>query len=1013
MAGYKWDKFGGLRPISSRLRLGDASEAFSAENVDLHRGFLRPRDTQTAWNGSLHPSLLVTTDVVSGFSITAGTGTSGPGFRLASSYNPPGSGPAVYGSVTPDPTLVGGRRLVAFTFDTGGGANWYRLAFENAALTAPVFDRIEFVGDNELTTILRVSEVTFVQNSFTYNMHWQLPPSQLSSGNTYEVRAFTTNLALAEPQTLFRFLDRVDNDQFWMYWTTDVDVAAGNVENPEQRHYYTGDGAPKMFTADSIDAVDTPYPEPVDTKYPFVWFFLGVPAPAAAPTIDGESYVPPDTAKSGVITGCHVPNVIIRFNPARGHRGADIIRSNTNGESTEVSGETHMDSDAGAMVMKVMENGTRVKVTEIVDGDQVRVVGTVGTGCFEQFGGNYDDPTPDNRMDERWTWDEDEIATLPFEDISFSKKLYRKINGKKNDIVWSYHVPDGAVLQIASHSLKVGDIIRVVSAATPMTWSTPTRMRAGPPLVAGVNDRQRPVFDPGEVTIEFEGELTYFIERDGREFDPTIEDVVVDAREPTTRSYVYTYVTSFGEEGPPSAPTDPFTLALGDSVVVEGFTAPPTEHRDITTYRLYRTNTGSQDTAFQFVADIPIAETDYEDALADDELGEVLQSETWEPPPADMIGICAMPNQFLAGFFDNVLCFSEPGFPHAWPVEYRMHLEHKIIAIKVIGGTLIVATRGVPYVVAGTHPRQMAARKETEPAPCVDKRSLVDCGDVAVYASTDGLVAASPAGFRTITLEYYSREQWVNDVVGPASFDLTRTVRAWHKDGEYILFTTFEDDVSTRGQARVFDLRNPRDLRITEPGIAMPQAAFTDPTNGELYYVPSEDTVDALTYETELPDSNLPILRWRYLYPPGPPDPYDPLSDGNYAFYRSGILMLPRPMSISVVQVICRRVTTTYGTEQSFGNLKLSLVGFRYDASNTASIDREVFHSTELCFEVLLSGDINANDFLGDHGSRPFRVNQNVLVDALSFDFTMRGYVEVEALLVGESYDDLVRLAVA
>lgn len=874
MAGIKWAKFGGLRPLASKLRLG-ATEADVATNVDLHRGFLKPRAKQQAWNADLHPSLL-------------------------------------------------------------------------------------------------------------------LSPSDV-------------------PASLFRFRDRFNADEYWMYWTGDVDVAMGPVENAEQRHYYTGDGVPKMFTKDSITDTTPPYPQAADAKYPKTWFYLGVPAPGTAPSVDGTSYVPPDTAKTGVITGLEVPNLVIRFNPARPSRGIDIIKSGRNGVSVDVSGETHMDSDAGAMNFEALKRGLRVKVTEIVGANQVRVSGTVGTHFLEDIQrgtGGYDDPVPENIMDTRWKWDPDEITPNNSEE----QFLYRRINGKGNDICWTYHVPEGAVLNITAHALRVGDVVRIISATSPMIWASPTRLLAGPPLTLSTGPgRERALTDPGEAVIEFTGELTFFVERDGREFDPTIDDVVVEAREPTTRAYVYTYVTALGEEGPPSPPTDPFTLALGDSVTIEGFVAPPTERRNITTYRLYRTNTGTQETAFQFVADIAIASTEYADALADDELGEVLQSETYEPPPAEMLGVVAMPNGFLAGFFDNVLCFSEPGFPHAWPVDYRMPLETKVIAIKVIGGALIVATRGTPYVVAGTHPRQMAARRELEPSPCVDKRSMVDCGDVAVYVSTDGLIAAAPDGFRNLTLQHYTREQWIDRVAGPTNAT-SRSLRAWYKDGEYVLFTTFVANGATVGDDRVFDFRDSDQLRITEPGIDTPRAAFTDPTDGELYYVPSVADALNVSYEDALPANTLPILRWRYLYPLLVPDSYDPDEDGNYAFYRSGILMLPRPMSISVAQVICRRVRSPVGTVVSYGKLELSLGGFRYDAANTVSINEETEHGTELCFVELIRGDSAAGSFAGEQGARPFRIDQNVLVDALSIDVTMRGYVEVEAVLVGESYDDLVEL---
>lgn len=887
MAGFKWDKFAGMRPLATDLRLG-SSEASYAQGIDFRRGVLRPAIIQRVWNALYDP----------------------------------------------------------------------------------------YVTLGDLDTV---------------------------------------------PASLFRFRDRFNNDEHWMYWMTDVDVVPGPVENVEQRHYYTGDGLPKMFTKDGITDSTPPYPEAADAKFPKTWYFLGVPAPdGAAPTIDGESYTPPDSAKSGVITGFTVPNMVIRYHPKRPHRIRDQINAYTNGMPImEGNPNTHMDSSEGAMIMEVMTVGTRVKVTEIIDGSNVRVVGTEGNGYFEPFESNYDNPVPVNRMDERWVWDEAETLVSPTgESPADYLKVYRKINGKENDICWTYHVPDGAVLLIGTHKLKVGDVLRVISATAAMQWSTPTRLMAGVKLNATNNGagRLRGLFDPSLAPIVFTGDLTYFVERDGREFDPTIDDVQVEKREPTTRAYVYTYVTALGEEGPPSKPTEPFTLAQGDSVAVEGFLPPPTDHRNITIYRLYRTNTGTQDTAFQFVADIPVADTSYTDGLPDDELGEVLQSETWDLPPPNMVGIVAMPNEFLAGFFDNVLCFSEAGFPHAWPVDYRMPLDSKIMAIKVIGGSLIVATRGAPYVVAGAHPRQMAGRREEETAPCIDKRSMADCGDIAIYASTDGLIAASPGSFRNLLGQHYTRDQWLA-VVGDTDAP-SRAIRGWYVNGQYLLtcFSTAKNPATNFDvdQFLLFDFRTPERLDIVVPEM-YPSAAFNDPTDGELYYIPAFGLNAGVCriVDNEIPPYVQPILRWDYFHPESRPAlapegvfPRDRPGDGSAGNFVSRMVMFPRPIAPSVARVVCRRVPNT-ANNYFFGWVDIRLYGRRYDASND---DNDFGPERLLCEEIVILGDSDGDTWVGDHSSRPFRLAPNLLVDAVRFQITVMGSVEVEAVYVGESFDDLIAL---
>lgn len=116
--------------------------------------------------------------------------------------------------------------------------------------------------------------------------------------------------------------------------------------------------------------------------------------------------------------------------------------------------------------------------------------------------------------------------------------------------------------------------------------------------------------------------------------------------------------------------------------------------------------------------------------------------------------------------------------------------------------------------------------------------------------------------------------------------------------------------------------------------------------------------------------------------------------------------MLPRPMAISVVKVLCRRLPGNY----TFGRVKLSLSAYRYDSASSYATRYESFHGTELCFETVIDGDVNAEGWPGEQRAQPFRVPLNVLVDALDFYIDMYGEVEVEAVYVAESFEDLVML---
>ena len=76
----------------------------------------------------------------------------------------------------------------------------------------------------------------------------------------------------------------------------------------------------------------------------------------------------------------------------------------------------------------------------------------------------------------------------------------------------------------------------------------------------------------------------------------------------------------------------------------------------------------------------------------------------WVAPPSDLKGLVAMPNGIMAGFSGNNICFSEPFFPHAWPIRYRLATNFSIVSMGRYGQTLIVTTKGFPYAVVGARP---------------------------------------------------------------------------------------------------------------------------------------------------------------------------------------------------------------------------------------------------------------------------------------------------------------------
>jgi hypothetical protein len=243
------------------------------------------------------------------------------------------------------------------------------------------------------------------------------------------------------------------------------------------------------------------------------------------------------------------------------------------------------------------------------------------------------------------------------------------------------------------------------------------------------------------------------------------------------RAYVYTWVTEYGEEGPPSLPSvvngwsngtwniELFTPTLnnmGGGTDASGTVWPA--DRNIKTTRIYRsiTNQSGQGTYF-FVAEIPVTQASYVDTIPDNvvALNQQLLSYYWFGPPADMQGIVPFPNGNAVGWRSNELWFSEAYRPHAWPAGYVLTTEFPIIGVGVCGQSIVVCTQGSPYVASGVNPSAMALTKVNLPEPCLHRASIVSTDTTVLYVSQNGLIQISQSGAgANVTEGWITRERW-------------------------------------------------------------------------------------------------------------------------------------------------------------------------------------------------------------------------------------------------------------
>ena len=311
------------------------------------------------------------------------------------------------------------------------------------------------------------------------------------------------------------------------------------------------------------------------------------------------------------------------------------------------------------------------------------------------------------------------------------------------------------------------------------------------------------------------------------------------------RTYVYTYVNSFGHESQPSPPTTVTEVTTGQTVLLTAFSTAPSGQYDITAVRIYRSAAGSSgNVVFRLVntVDIPYPASTYTDAVLTVNLSDiVLPSLTWAPPVSNMVGLTDMPNGMLAGFFGKTLCFAAPYYPHAWPVGYQYQYPYPIVGIAAFGSNLLVCTTGKTYICSGVDPSAMTSQEVDIAAPGVSKLSMAEVLGGVAYASTEGIAVAGVNGPAILTQAFFTRLEW--QYLNPSS------IKGCAVDGYYVGFY----DSTPLGSAGAANINAPvkggfiLDLRQELPSFTFidfwASAVYRERQNGYLYFLGADSTI--------------------------------------------------------------------------------------------------------------------------------------------------------------------------
>ena len=302
----------------------------------------------------------------------------------------------------------------------------------------------------------------------------------------------------------------------------------------------------------------------------------------------------------------------------------------------------------------------------------------------------------------------------------------------------------------------------------------------------------------------------------------------VDTEEPVSISYVYTYVTSYGEEGPPNEALVAHVLdKRSDQTVTVNFPTVSAPNSSIAFKRVYRTDTSG---VFRRVGESATAS--FVDNVPEVALGEAIPTETHVAPPDEtssdhpdgpLLGLVSLPNGIIAGFAGQTVCFSEPFLPHAFPKGSRLTVKSPIVGLVPMTNGLLVLTKEKPAMITGLDPRSMSMSEVDSTLSCVHKRSIVDMGQFSIYASPDGLVMATENGLQLITEQIFTRDQWQD--LSPES------IVGFQYEGQYLGFYV----AGSESKGFVFDPRGGKNAYTQLDFHAT--AGFNDLENDELYLV--------------------------------------------------------------------------------------------------------------------------------------------------------------------------------
>lgn len=623
-------------------------------------------------------------------------------------------------------------------------------------------------------------------------------------------------------KTLYALKDPLGNNN-WLSWTTDVDIAVVTSSDiTDQRFYYTGDGVPKVSNYTLAFSGVGPYP----TNY----YELGLPLPTTKPTVTvvpfttattatysrdnnntarlttaaphglkegayitvtGFSYLTGTYTYIGTTVTCTVanhgltgtPQVTLDFTSGDAIDG--VYTATVTGPSTFTVNVPVAPTASGTVRLSLASFNVTGTQATVIDASTIeyfspgpQIAATAFSGGKIDLGG----PTQSRSYVYTWytPWEEESIASEPTTDVFVKEGVTITVSNLPtakpagNNFVRGIRLYRTLATSAGTEYFRLKTLWFPTALATVSRTGNVSTVKLAYPHNLGIDDRFK-ISGCSVASFDITGGIVLSIPDD----------------------YTFTYA---------QVAANVATTNVGAGTLYHDVSEnPPT-------------------TAARYWGDGSYDFTDDFDPL---NLSDILTSDEYDAPPDDLQGLIAAQNNILAGFVGNKMYLSEPALPHAWPTAYAITFEYEIVGLAPINGSILVATKGYPYLVSGSDPASgMSIQRIDALYPCLNRKGIVSMNYGVVYPTHDGLAVFSPSGGpNIITRANFNNDTWASEL------DPTTIVGEFYGDAYLASHSTggfaFEPDKNIGGQFVELDFTY--------------TASWYDPVEGRLFCVTGTD----------------------------------------------------------------------------------------------------------------------------------------------------------------------------